>query len=142
MGRKKLSFADYAWLRMDEPNNLMVITGLMTFDTPLDYERLRATIETSLLRFKRFHQRIAPPRPPFMRPYWEDDPNFDMDDHLVRVELPEPGNQQALQDLISSLMSGRLEYDHPLWKFYLVDNYGTGSALISRCITASQMGSP
>lgn len=132
MARKKLSFADYAWLRMDDPNNLMVITGLMTFDAPLDYERLREVIETSLFRFKRFRQRLAPPTPPFMRPYWEDDPNFDLDNHLVRVQLPEPGDQKALQDLISSLMGVGLDYDRPLWKFYLVENYGTGSAFISR----------
>ncbi len=132
MARKKLSFADYAWLRMDDPNNLMVITGLMTFDAPLDYERLRGIIETSFFRFRRFRQRLAPPNPPSMRPYWEDDPNFNLDNHLVRVRLPEPGDQKALQDLISSLMGVGLDYDRPLWKFYLVENYGTGSAFISR----------
>jgi diacylglycerol O-acyltransferase len=132
MALKKFSYADFAWLRMDEPNNLMVITGLMTFEAPLDYERLKATIEASLLRFRRFRQRVAPPRPPFMRPYWEDDPNFDLDSHLVRVQLPEPRDQKALQDLISNLMGMGLEYDHPLWKFYLVENYGKGSAFIAR----------
>jgi hypothetical protein len=40
MIRKKISFTDHAWLRMDDPDNLMVITGLITFETPLDYEAL------------------------------------------------------------------------------------------------------
>jgi hypothetical protein len=132
MAQKKFSFTDYAWLRMDEPNNLMVITGLMTFDAPLDYERLRAKIEGSLLRFRRFRQRVAPPRPPFMRPYWEDDPDFDLDYHLVRAQLPAPGEQKDLQDFISHLMSSGLDYGHPLWKFYLIENYGVGSAFVAR----------
>ncbi len=85
MVRKRISLADYAWLRMDNPNNLMVITGLMTFDAPVDYERFRAVIERSLFRFKRFRQRLAAPLIPFMWPYWEDDPNF-------KLEIaPDPG---------------------------------------------------
>ena len=52
--RKKISYPDHAWLRMEVPYNLMVITGLMTFDAPLDNERLKTTIEHSFLRFRRF----------------------------------------------------------------------------------------
>ena len=132
MVRKRISLADYAWLRMDNPNNLMVITGLMTFDAPVDYERFRAVIERSLFRFKRFRQRLAAPLIPFMWPYWEDDPNFKLESHLIRVQLPAPGDQKDLQDLISRLMSTRLDYSRPLWEFYLVENYGSGGALVSR----------
>ena len=52
MPRKRISYADHAWLRMDDPNNLMVITGLMTFDEPLDYARLKSLVENKLLRFQ------------------------------------------------------------------------------------------
>ena len=132
MARKRISFADYAWLRMDDPHNLMVITGLMTFDAPLDYERFKATVEHSWLRFRRFRQRIALPVFQFMQPYWEDDPDFNLDQHLIRVQLPAPAGQKELQDLISTLMSTELEYTRPLWEFYLVDNFGKGGALVGR----------
>ena len=132
MKRKKISYPDNAWLRLDDPNNLMVITGLMTFDEPLDYERLKAIIEQSFLRFTRFRQRLVPPEPPFMRPYWEDDPNFDLDAHLERLKLPSPADQETLQNLISGLMSKGFDYTRPLWQFYLVENYGNGGALIAR----------
>jgi WS/DGAT/MGAT family acyltransferase len=132
MVRKKMSYPDHAWLRMDDPSNLMVITGLMTFDSPLDYERLKDVIANLLSRFRRFHQRLAPPVPPFMRPYWEDDPTFSIEEHLKIVQLPPPGDQKALQDLISTLMSTELDYSRPLWEFYFVENYGTGSAFIPR----------
>ncbi len=79
MVRKKISYPDHAWLRMNDPNNLMVITGLMTFDAPLDTERFIPVIEQTLLQFRRFHQRLAPPKPPFIRPYWEDDPAFSLE---------------------------------------------------------------
>jgi diacylglycerol O-acyltransferase len=132
MARRKISYPDHAWLRMDDPNNLMVITGLMTFDAPLDYERLKATIEHSLLKFSRFRQRLAPPIAPFMRPYWEDDPTFNLESHIERVHLPSPGDHKVLQELISALLSTGLDTSRPLWQFYLVENYGEGSAFIAR----------
>ena len=132
MERKKLSFADHAWLRMDDPLNPMVITGLMIFDEPLKYEGLKAVIENSMLKIRRFRQRIVPSSLPFMRPAWEDDPTFNLDTHLERITLPPPGDQKALQDFIGELMSTELDYSHPLWHFYLVENYGNGSAFIAR----------
>jgi len=132
MARKRLSFADHAWLRMDNPLNLMIITGLMTFDAPLDIDQLKEVIEQSMLRIRRFRQRLTPSRLPFGRPSWEDDPSFNLDNHLERVILPSPGHQEALQDFISELMSTRLDYSRPLWHFYLVENYENGSALIAR----------
>lgn len=132
MARKKIAYADHAWLRMDNPLNPMVITGLMTFDSPLDIERLKPVIERYLLRFKRFRQRIAPSRLPFVRPSWEDDPAFDLNNHVERVTLPSPGDQKSLQDLIGVIMSTEMDYSHPLWHFYLVENYGEGSAFIAR----------
>lgn len=49
MERKKLSYADHAWLRMDDPLNPMVITGLMIFDKPLEYDGLKAVVENSII---------------------------------------------------------------------------------------------
>jgi len=132
MVRKKLTYTDHAWLRMDDPLNLMVITGLMTFDEPLNITRLKALIEDSLLKIPRFRQRLVPPNLPFMRPSWEDDPKFSLDAHLEQVTLPSPGNQKKLQDFIGEIMSTELDYTRPLWHFYLVENYENGSAFIAR----------
>jgi diacylglycerol O-acyltransferase len=137
MKRKTITHPDYAWLRMNAPNNLMVITGVMIFDAPLDYPRFKATIEQRLLVFKRFRQRLVTSKTPFTRPYWEDDPEFDLDRHLQRIQLPIPdgqatGDQRALLDTVGAYMSVELDYDHPLWQFYLIESYAEGSAFIAR----------
>lgn len=132
MARKKISLPDYAWWRLDEPNNLMVITGLMTFDTPVEYQRLKATLEPAIWRFRRFRQRLVWPKRPFGRPYWEEDPTFDFDSHFHRVQLPAPADKKNLEDLVSSLMSKGLDPSRPLWDFYLVESYEQGSAFIAR----------
>lgn len=128
--RKPLSSVDLAWLRMEDPTNLMMINGVLVFGAPLEFERLRATIVEGLLCFDRFRQRVA--RPAVGLPYWEDDPDFDLDHHLQRASLPSPGDRQALQDLSSLLASRQLDFSRPLWQFHLVEEYRGGSALICR----------
>ena len=132
MTREKVAFSDHAWLRMDDPQNLMIITGLMTFAAPLELERLKELVQDSLLRFTRFRQRLAPSLIPLRRPAWEEDPDFDLDAHIELVDFEQPVDDALLQDLLSVAMSTPLNYSRPLWKFYLVERYGSGSALIAR----------
>ena len=86
--KETMSNVDTAWLQMDRPTNLMMIASFMTFDEPIDYERLLATIERRLLIFDRFRQRVVPPRIPFGNYAWEDDPHFDIRAHVHRAALP------------------------------------------------------
>ncbi len=130
MARKYLSSVDTAWLRMEDPANLMMITGVLVFGTPIDYELLKATIGKRLLRFDRFRQRIV--RPALGTPYWEDDPDFDLSYHLQPATLPSPGDKAALQDTASLLASTQLDPSRPLWQMHLIEQYGEGCALICR----------
>jgi diacylglycerol O-acyltransferase / wax synthase len=60
---------DYAWLRMDEPANLMQINGVLVLDSPLAIERVRAIVRRRLLPIERFRQRVVDP--PGAAPRWE-----------------------------------------------------------------------
>jgi WS/DGAT/MGAT family acyltransferase len=118
---------------MDEPTNMAMITGVMMFDEPLDLERLKAPLKYRLLApYPRFRQRVSESSLRIGRPRWETDPTFDLSAHLHRIALPAPGDQSALQDLASDLMSTPLDFSKPLWQIHLVENYGTGCALVVR----------
>lgn len=128
------SSVDAAWLHMDKPANMALIVGVMMFDAPLNVKRLRATLEHRLLpHFPRFKQRVHEPRLGLGLPQWEAARDFDLDEHLQRIELPEPGDEAALQALAGEIMSRPLDRARPLWQMYVVEQYGAGSALIS-CI--------
>jgi diacylglycerol O-acyltransferase / wax synthase len=131
--RQQMSPADAAWLHMGRPTNLMVVNGVMWFDRPVDYERLKETIRERLIgRFPRFHQRVVEPALGVGRPAWEDDAKFDLDLHLHRRALPAPGDASALGQLASELAVMPLDPAKPLWDMYLVEGYGSGAALITR----------
>jgi diacylglycerol O-acyltransferase / wax synthase len=132
MDRETLSSADFALLRLDSPENLMIVTALMTFTTPLDIACLKSEVERSLLPKRRFRQRVVLPRMILAKAYWEDDATFDLDNHIARIQTILPDDPSLLQELVSRVMSVGLDFQRPLWKFYLVEHFGKGSALVMR----------
>ena len=129
---ESLSNVDSAWLRMEDPTNLMTITGLLTFDGMIDFARLKSEIEDRLLPFDRFRQRVVQPRLLFGKARWEEDEHFALKSHLRRIALPHPADHGTLQEVVSDLMSTPLDYSKPLWQFHFVENYAGGCALIGR----------
>jgi diacylglycerol O-acyltransferase len=128
--REPLSAVDHAWLRMDEPSNLMIINGALVMDEPVAFERLRETMRHRLLPIRRFRQRIVYQRG---APCWEEDPDLDLDHHLQRRELPRPGDDEVLREVVSELMSEPFDPARPLWSFYLLEGYkGQGCVLMGR----------
>ncbi len=132
MNKEPLSSFDAFILRMDSPTNMAVITGLMIFDQPVEFERLRATLQHRFLQFDRFRQRIGEDGRFIKRPVWESDPFFSLDSHVHRIGVPEPGDLDALKHLTNDLMSTPLDMSKPPWQFHLVESYAGGSAIIAR----------
>ncbi|GIK88427.1 MAG: wax ester/triacylglycerol synthase family O-acyltransferase [Burkholderiales bacterium] len=124
-----MSAVDTAWLRMDRPHNLMMICGVLRFADPVDYARLRRVIAERFLVFRRFRQRAVES---LSVAYWEADPHFDLDRHVVRVALPGRAGRRELQSLVSRLIAAPLDARHPMWQFHLVERCDGGSALIAR----------
>jgi WS/DGAT/MGAT family acyltransferase len=130
--KETMSNVDTAWLQMDRPTNLMMISAFMAFDGPVDFDRLLATVERRFVQFDRFRQRVAPPRLPFGNYTWEIDPFFDIRAHVHRIALPAPGDKNALQDLMSDITSTPLDRSRPLWQFHVVEGYQDGWVLAGR----------
>lgn len=134
VGKRSETFSavDAAWLHIDTPTNMAMITGVMMFDEPLEFDRVRAMIECRLACIPRYRQRVKEPRLRLGLPRWEADPHFDLVAHISRIDLPPPGDRAALQTLAGELMSTPLDFSRPLWHMHLVEHYGSGSAIISR----------
>ncbi|HTP09500.1 MAG TPA: wax ester/triacylglycerol synthase family O-acyltransferase, partial [Anaerolineae bacterium] len=121
---------DAAWLRMDRPGNLAQIAGVMIFDKPIERARLIELVHERLLIYDRFQQRVREPLLGLGLPRWEVDPQFDLNYHLPQISLPAPAGQVELQQLVGDLMGQPLDRAHPLWRFYCIDNYQDGCALV------------
>lgn len=125
-----MSSVDRTWLRMDSPDNQMVISALLTFRQPMSRERFRRLLEERFLRFERFRQR---PARRGWRTVWEHCSELDWDYHLRCVSLPEVGSPEiALRRQVNDGLHRPLDPRHPLWRMELVEEYGRGSAVIVR----------
>ena len=132
MSRIDLNNVDLAWLRMENPTNPMMITVVLRFKGQIDYDRLISLLDVSLGRYRRFRQRIVRPEGIFRRPFWEDDPQYRVEDHVEREQLQPPADETSLLELINRKMNTRLDFAHALWKLTLVDNYPEGNVFIIR----------
>jgi WS/DGAT/MGAT family acyltransferase len=128
----RMSRVDTAWLRMDREHNLMMIVGVWLLRPALDYEALCAHLESKLLCYRRFRQKVVQET---VLSYWVDDDDFDIQRHVVRERLSRKRGQSehvALQARASELAGTPLDHAHPLWQMHLIDHYEDGSAMIVR----------
>ncbi|HWS40730.1 MAG TPA: wax ester/triacylglycerol synthase domain-containing protein, partial [Arenimonas sp.] len=120
---------DQAWLHMEKPTNLMMITGVMMFETRLDINKLKKVIKDRFLAYPRFRQKVSESA---TGTFWQDDEDFDLDWHVRPTALPGKADKQALERFVSLLASTPLDQSKPLWQFHLVDKYNGGSAVVMR----------
>ena len=130
--QEALSSVDAAWLGMEDPTNLMMVSGILTFNEHLNFDDLVEVVRHRWLRFERFRQRVVYPKRPFSGPQWQTDPHFSLNAHIHRVALPAPGDYATLQTMISDLMSTPLDYSKPLWQVHFIEGYQEGSIVMSR----------
>jgi diacylglycerol O-acyltransferase / wax synthase len=129
---ERMTPADAAWLQMEEPTSLMVITAVLWFDEPVDWERLKAVVHERLVeRYPRFRQRVVAGGL-LGAARWEDDPGFRLETHLRRTKLRPPGGRAELERLVGESMSTPLEFSRPLWELHFIQGYEEGSALLMR----------
>jgi len=127
--RERMTPVDTAWLRMDRPNNPMMIVGVMKLEGKADPALIQDLIAKRLLRHSRFRQIIERDVTGW---YWVDDPHFDLHRHIQRVRLPTPGGTAELEEFVSDLASQPLDPNRPLWQFHIIEGYDGGMALVSR----------
>ena len=132
--REAMSKVDTAWLRMESPTNLMMITGVLIFRARLDTGRLKHLLEERFLAYRRFRQKAVDS---MNSAYWENDADFDMNWHMRVAALPGKADKIELEKFVSELASTPLNHAKPLWQFHLVENYAPdggrgGSVLIAR----------
>ncbi len=134
---ERMTKVDTAWLRMDSPQNLMMIVGVWVLQPGISHAALCERVEERLLKYRRFGQRVVEDT---AGATWVDDKNFDIRSHVVTETLKAPKGgtlQDALQDRVAALTTTPLDRRRPLWQFHLVEDYtlpdgSKGSAMMVR----------
>lgn len=101
---------------------------MQLLDSTPDWERLRAAHEWFISIVPRFAERVVEPALPVGTAVWTPDRRFDLDFHLRRVRLPEPGSRRQLLDYAQAVALTPMDRSRPPWVGTLVEGLEGGRA--------------
>jgi diacylglycerol O-acyltransferase len=132
--KDRLSAVDASFLHQEKQSSHMHVGALVIFEgPPPSRDEFVDHIESRLPLVPRYRQKLAFPRFEMGRPFWVDDPTFNIDYHLRHTALPAPGSMDQLRQLVGRIFSQRLDRSKPLWEVWLIQGLEDGRfALISK----------
>lgn len=120
---EQLSGLDAAFVYLDSRNAPMHVGGVHVYEPTagtFDFEAFRNHIAACLDSSPIFRRRLVQVPLRLARPFWVDDPHFDLDLHLQHSALPRPGGWASLRDLAARMFSRPLDPERPLWHLTFV----------------------
>jgi diacylglycerol O-acyltransferase len=108
-------------------------SGILTvelLDTTPDWPHFRAKFDNASRKVLRLRQKVVIPTLPTVAPRWVIDPDFNLDFHVRRMRVPEPGTLREVFDLAEVAAQSPLDISRPLWTATLVDGLEDGRAAL------------
>ena len=96
----------------------------------IDRSRLAREIEPCLAGLPALRRVVVEVPLRLDRPWWADDPDFDLDHHVGRATVPAPGGDRALAEVVATLHARPLDPRRPLWEAYLIEGLASGRVAI------------
>ena len=78
-------------------------------------------VEDRKHRAKTFTQKLKQVPLDFDRPYWVDDPDFNIEFHIRHIALPHPGDWRQLAIQVARLHARPLDLSKPLWEMTVIE---------------------
>ncbi|GAB3016205.1 WS/DGAT/MGAT family O-acyltransferase [Mycobacterium bourgelatii] len=125
----ELGPVDYLMHRGEaNPRTRSGIMAVELLDTTPDWDRFRTRFEHASRRVLRLRQKVVVPTLPTAAPRWVVDPDFNLDFHVRRVRVAEPGTLREVFDLAEVILQSPLDITRPLWTATLVEGLPDGRA--------------
>jgi len=110
-----------------DPRASLAIGSLAVFAGPAPgFEDFVASIAGRLPLIPRYRQKLRRVILDLAPPAWLDDPGFEVRRHLHHVTAPGGGGRAELSELISSLMTERMDRTRPLWDYWFIEGFEDG----------------
>ena len=117
----RLSAIDVSFLTNESSTSHMHVGGITIFEgPPPSYDDLVEHVRSRLHQVPRFRQKLAYPPAQTGRPFWIDDPSFNLSYHVRHSALPAPGSEEQLRRMAARIFSQQLDRTKPLWELWLV----------------------
>ena len=127
---RRLTTQDASFFYVERPNQPMHGISIAVYEGHLSLEDLTRAMAERLHLLPRYRQVAV--FPPFMltHPTWEDDPDFDIRNHISEETLPPPGDDRALAEAAAKYLVPVMDRRRPLWKMVVVHGRADGNTAV------------
>ncbi|MGA7466756.1 MAG: wax ester/triacylglycerol synthase family O-acyltransferase [Mycobacterium sp.] len=124
---RQLSWTDDMMLRAEGPATPLQIQMLLIYDPStapngkVTFKGILEELDARLHLADVFRRRLTGLPGGFDRPYWVDDPNFDLEYHVRHIGLPQPGDWRQLCIQVARLHARQIDLRRPPWEITVIE---------------------
>jgi len=127
----QLSDGDAVFLSMETARSSGHVGALMVLDPStapegFDFDRVVEHVTARVGLIPRFGWKVQEVPLGLDRPYWVEDPDFEIRDHVIRTAIPAPGTRRELNALAARLHAQPLDPTRPLWQVWCIEGLEGG----------------
>jgi len=132
---RQLNGIDTSFLNMETPRQQGHVAGVVTVDPSTapgewGFDSVKRLIEQRIHLLPPFRRRLVTVPFGIDRPYWIEDPDFDLDFHVRHIAVPAPGGREQLADLVARIHERPLDRARPLWETYVIEGLENGRVAV------------
>jgi diacylglycerol O-acyltransferase / wax synthase len=124
---QQLSWTDDMMLRAETPAAPLQIQMLLIYDPStarggkVTFKGILDELDARLHLADVFRRRLTDLPGGLHRPYWIDDPNFDLEYHVRHIGLPQPGDWRQLCIQVARLHARQIDLRRPPWELTVIE---------------------
>ena len=129
----RLTSMDATFLYFEKKESPMHIGSVSIFEGEIPFDKFVQNITSKMHLLPRYQQKVTPDPFNLGHPTWEFDQDFDIKNHVFRLQIDAPGSEEELIKLAGRIFTPVMERTKPLWDIYLVYGLeGRRTAMIAR----------
>lgn len=128
--KHRLSAHDAVFLYWERPEQPFHVCECMVYDGQFTAEDIKRMLAERMHLLPRYRQKIVFTPLQVAHPTWEDDPAFDLSNHVVEADLPVPHDDVALSLFCGKLFSELIDRNHPLWHLTVIHGHNSGNTIV------------
>ena len=131
----RLSGLDASFLYLETPEQLLHVCGVIVLDPSTmpegySFAGMKELIESRVGDVTEFTRKLRKVPLKLDHPIWVKDRHFDIDRHVHRLALPQPGGYAELVELCGHLAGQPLDRSRPLWEMWVIEGYEDGKIAV------------
>ncbi|MBP6996279.1 MAG: wax ester/triacylglycerol synthase family O-acyltransferase [Phycicoccus sp.] len=122
---RRLGGIDSAFLGMETSAVHAHVVAVSVYDPSssphvFDAEHSKRLLMSKLDKIPAFRRRLAVVPGRFSMPYWIDDPDFDIENHVFEERIAAPGGRAELAAALNAIVEVQLDRSRPLWTHHVL----------------------